>query len=118
MKASTTILKGTIVVLDSTGYAKGPSAATTLITAGRAAETVDNSAGASGDLKIRVEPGQFRYNNSASTDAIGVTEVGKDCYLVDNQTVAKTDASGTRSRAGKVMDVDTDGVWVLLGLGL
>jgi hypothetical protein len=31
---------------------------------------------------------------------------------VDDQTVAKTDGSTTRSVAGIVRGVDTDGVWV------
>jgi hypothetical protein len=41
-----------------------------------------------------------------------LADVGKQCYLVDDQTVAKTDGTNTRSPAGFVRDVDADGVWV------
>lgn len=116
--ASTKIYKGGIVALNASGYAVVPSAATTLITVGVATETVDNSSGSAGDLKVNVLPGVYRVGNSASTDAIALAWVGKDCFLVDDQTVAKTDASATRSRAGKVINVDSDGVDVLLALGL
>jgi hypothetical protein len=47
---------------------------------------------------------------------IGLGNVGKPCYMVDDQTVAKTDGTtggaATRSPAGWVRDVDADGVWV------
>ena len=39
-------------------------------------------------------------------------DIGSDCYIVDDQTVAKTSGTNTRSVAGKVFDVDADGVWV------
>ena len=38
--------------------------------------------------------------------------LGKSCYIEDDQTVSKTSANGTRSPAGIVIGVDTDGVWV------
>ena len=47
-----------------------------------------------------------------SADAITLADVGSDCYIVDDQTVAKTNGTNTRSVAGKVFDVDADGVWV------
>ena len=33
-------------------------------------------------------------------------------YIVDDETVAKTDGTATRSAAGKVVGLDSDGVWV------
>ena len=44
--------------------------------------------------------------------SVQVPDIGKDCFIVDDQTVAKTNGANTRSRAGKVFDVDADGVWV------
>ena len=38
--------------------------------------------------------------------------MGSDCYIVDDQTVAKTNGGATRCVAGKVWDVDAEGVWV------
>ena len=39
-------------------------------------------------------------------------DLGKTCYIVDDETVAKTDGTATRSAAGKVVGLDSDGVWV------
>ena len=110
--AAVKILAGTIVCLSATGYATPGATATTLVADGIAIETVDNSAGAAGDLSIQVEKGVFRFFNSAAGDAITIAEIGDDCWIVDNQTVAKTDGTGTRSKAGRIVDVDAQGVWV------
>jgi len=49
---------------------------------------------------------------------IAITEIGTDCYIVDDNTVAKTNGTSTRSRAGKVVDVNANGVFVLVFPGL
>lgn len=103
---------GAIVMVNASGYATPGATATGLVAAGRSTGLVDNSAGAAGDLKVPVERGIFQYANSAAGDAIAVTDVGEMCYVVDDQTVAKTSGSGTRSRAGRIADVDAQGVWV------
>ncbi|RSU57200.1 hypothetical protein [Sphingobium yanoikuyae] len=113
--AAVKVYAGTIVALNASGYLTSGVVATTLVDPGVAAETVDNSGGAAGDLSCRTEKGIWQFANSASTDLIGITEIGKTCYIVDNQTVAKTDGGGTRSIAGKVYDVDAQGVWVDFG---
>lgn len=116
MAAAKKVFEGGIVCLSATGYATPGATATTLVADGIALETVDNSAGAAGDAKVRVKKGVFRFGNSASTDAITRAEIGDDCYIVDDQTVAKTNgdtgSGATRSKAGKIMDVDAVGVWV------
>ena len=48
-------------------------------------------------------------------DLIAQADVGADCYIVDDQTVAKTNGTNTRSVAGKIIAVDADGVWVKIG---
>lgn len=74
---------------------------------------IDNSAGADGDIQGETYRGVFGpFANSAAGDQITLAEVGADCYIVDDSTVAKTDGSGTRTKAGKVWNVTTDGVWV------
>lgn len=110
--AGVKILQGTIVALNAAGYAAPGITATTLIADGRAEETVDNLTGAAGAVKVLVRKGTFQFGNSAAGDLITRTEIGKTVYIVDNQTVAKTDGGGTRSIAGKVFDVDAAGVWV------
>lgn len=110
VKAATTIFAGSLVVNDAGVAAPGRTAAT-LKALGRAEANVVN-AGAAGDLNIAVRRGVFRFANSAAGDLIALTEVGANCYIVDDQTVAKTDGTGTRSIAGIVRDVDASGVWV------
>ncbi|MGZ8238286.1 MAG: hypothetical protein ACXWTY_10505 [Methylobacter sp.] len=111
--ATKKIYVGALAVLNATGYAEPGSTATTLTAIGRAEEQVDNSSGADGALTITVRRGAFRFSNHA--DAVTRTEIGKSCYIVDDQTVAKTDGTGTRSVAGKVIDLDSAGVWVEVG---
>lgn len=114
--AAMKIFAGALVVLEAAGYARPGIAATGLVTVGRAEKYVDNSGGANGALTVDVHSGVFRFENSAAADLITAAEIGDDCYIVDDQTVAKTDGTGSRSVAGKVVQVDTQGVWVKIGL--
>jgi hypothetical protein len=111
--AATKVLAGSLVALTAAGYAQGGAVATTLKAMGMAEETADNTAGASGDIKVRVRrDGWFRFANSAAGDLITIADISANCYIVDNQTVAKTDGTATRSIAGKIRDVDATGVWI------
>lgn len=111
VKASVKPIQGGIAVLNA-GYAAPGTTATGLIAIGRFEETVDNSTGADGALSVRVKRGTFKFANSAAGDLIAQADAGADCYIVDDQTVAKTSATNTRSVAGKIIAVDADGVWV------
>lgn len=113
--AAATIHQGSLVCLDASGNAVPGSTATGLKAIGRAGEAADNSAGAAGDTRVLVEPGVFRWANSAGADAIDRGLIGRVCWIVDDQTVAATPAGGTRSPAGTVWDVDALGVWVRSG---
>lgn len=111
--ANTKIWQGGLTCLDGTNRRAQPgSAATGLICVGRSLRTYDNTGGAGAAFRVCVESGIFRWLNSASSDQITKADVGKTAYVVDDQTVAKTDGSGARSAAGKIIDVDTLGVWV------
>lgn len=112
MAASTKIFRGSIAVLNASGYLTKGITATGLKCVGVASDLADNSAGANGAIVGKVRRGCYRFANSASTDLIALADVGSDCYIVDDQTVAKTNGSATRSVAGKIRDVDADGVWV------
>lgn len=116
VKGAKKIYKGSLVVL-SGGYAEPGATATGLVAVGRAKETVDNSAGADGDLTVSVEEGVFKWANLGA-DAAAQANVGADVYVTDDQTVSKTDGSSTKSRAGILVQVDSDGVWVQTGLGI
>ncbi len=107
---------GALVMRDASGNATPGATATGCLGIGRCEEAADNSGGSAGDKTVRVRAGVFRWANSASGDAIARADIGADCYVVDDQTVAKTNGSSTRSVAGKVVDVDSLGVWVLTGV--
>ena len=110
--ADTKIFAGALVVLNAAGDAAPGSTATGLTARGVAAATADNTGGAAGDIAVDVRKGVFRFNNSAGADEITRAEIGDDCYIVDDETVAKTDGSISRSVAGEIVDVDSIGVWV------
>src|SRR5262249_12871348 len=103
---------------DASGWAVPGSTATGLIPIGRADKRADNSAGANGDINVKVRRGVFRWANSSAGDQITQAEIGDFCYIVDDQTVAKTSNGGARSIAGIIEDVDAQGVWLQTGYGL
>ncbi|MDF2232180.1 hypothetical protein P2H44_06400 [Albimonas sp. CAU 1670] len=112
--ASVLIHAGALVMRNAAGYLTKGATATGSVGVGRAEARVDNSSGSAGDATLTFRPGVFRFANSASTDEITIAEVGDVCFVVDDQTVAKTNGSSSRSPAGIVEDVDALGVWVRL----
>jgi len=110
--AAVIIYAGALVARDGSGNAVPGKAAAGLLGAGRATATVDNAGGAAGDKTVEIDKGIFRFANSAAGDLVTRADIGKDCYIADDQTVAKTNGSGARSVAGQVFDVDARGVWV------
>lgn len=112
--AATGIFQGSLVCLTAAGWAVPGAASTTLTAIGRAEHTADNSTGGSGDIKVRVRRGVLQFANSAAADLVTRADIGKPAFVVDDQTVAKTNGGGTRSQAGIIRDVDAQGVWVLI----
>lgn len=116
--AGARIYAGALVVARPAGYAAPGSAAAGLICLGRADEPADNTDGAHGAVSVQVRRrGAFLWNNAGGADKVGPADVGKPCFIVDDETVAKTDRAGTRSRAGVVVSVGADGVWVDVAAG-
>lgn len=118
MKGATKIFPGALVVYDA-GFAAPGRTATGLIVVGVAtakggvSSVYDNSGGAAGAMEVQVDRGTFNFNNSSAGDAIAQANCGGPCYIVDDNTVALTNGSSTRSVAGIVRNIDADGtVWV------
>lgn len=103
---ATEIFAGSLVVRDSSGWAKPGVTGTGLVCMGRANEYVDNT-GASGAKNVEVEAGIFRWANGES---ITKAHIGDTAFILDDQTVYLT-ATG-KSPAGIIVDVDSEGVWV------
>ena len=119
--ASTKILAGALVAVDSSGNLVSAGVAGAVRVVGVSEQSKDNTGGSAGDLTVTsVRTGCFAFANSSAGDAIARANIGQICYVVDNQTVALTSNSGARIPAGVVWDVDTDDslVWVVVGPGL
>lgn len=71
---------------------------------------------ANGDKRVDIQEGVFLFANSAAGDAIAQADIGRPCFIIDDQTVAKTNPNSTRAVAGIVQEVGPDGVWVDVSL--
>lgn len=110
--ANARIFTGALTAINAAGFAVPGVTAVGLKGAGVAERRADNTGGIDGAIRVRLSKAPHQFANSAAADAITLADLGADCFIVDDQTVAKTNGGGTRSRAGKVFDVDADGVWV------
>lgn len=104
------IFAGALVVANANGYAAPGSTAVGLTYLGRAEESVDNTGGADGAATVPVRRlSAFKWGNDGS---ITQAHLGKTAYIVDDQTLAATDGTGTRSAAGRIVGIESDGVWI------
>lgn len=114
--AAVKVFAGGIAAIDASGNITKGATSATLRGVGRIEESVDNTGGGAGAQRIQYRKGVFPYNNSAGGDEITRADIGKPCYLVDDETVAKTaapvESNPTRGVAGIVDDITSDGVWV------
>ncbi|KJR43862.1 hypothetical protein MCHI_000241 [Candidatus Magnetoovum chiemensis] len=72
---------------------------------------ISNAGGSGGDQVVNVRRCIAKFDNYAS-DEIGAADVGDACYVYDDYKVAKTSNTNARVEAGRVFQVDDDGVWV------
>ena len=106
------IFLGAQVAVNASGYLVPGAEATTLTYIGRAERHVDNTDGADGDETVLVRRKKaFLWKNS-DADPVDQSMVGQPCYILDDETVAGTDGTGTRSESGTVLAVESAGVWV------
>ncbi len=112
MGAAQLIYSGAIVMRNASGQLVKGVTATDLVGVGRSEGRFDNSSGAAGDLDATFAAGTFCYANSAGVDEITAADIDNVCYVVDDQTVAKSSDTDARSPAGIISDVDDQGVWV------
>ena len=101
------IFTGSLVGQNSAGNAVAAADTANLVILGRA----ENSA-ESGE-KVVAKKGCFLFENGEGGEALTVADIGKDCYIVDDQTVGKIGGTN-KIKAGKIIDVTADGVAVLI----
>jgi hypothetical protein len=104
------IFAGSILMRNAVGDLIEGAVATGSFGVGVAQERLASTT--AGVTPIRYRPGVHRFANSAAGDLIAKVDIGTVCYIVDDQTVAKTNGTNTRSPAGVVDSVDAQGVWV------
>jgi len=80
------ILKGTLVMLNTSGYAVVGADTASNRVLGWAKAQCDNSAGSAGDKDVIVEFGIAEF----AASSIAITNVGAQMYIVDNQTFDET----------------------------
>jgi hypothetical protein len=117
VKTNVVLWNGGIGATDGTGFIVPGAASTALKAPGMIHNDnlegkVDSTGVASGVKRTRIKYGIFNFKSGTSGDAIAVANREADCYIIDDETVGLTDGGGTRSKAGKIVDVDADGVWV------
>ncbi len=97
-----TIYAGTLVMVNTAGFAvKGADTASNLFV-GVAADTVNNASGADGDKKVAVyTEGTFEF---AFSGTAAQADVGKSVYAVDNQTVALAATTTNDVLVGKIVE--------------
>jgi len=99
--ASTKIFAGAMVSVDATGNATNANGTVRIQVVGRAEETVDNLTGTNGAKTIKVATGIFGWGYDTLDDG----DIGTVAYVVDNQSVSKTNI-GQTNIAGVIFDVD------------
>lgn len=107
VSANTRIFAGALVAINSSGLALPAANVSGQPAIGIAQRQVDNRGGTASAMLVRVcRLPHLLANNPASK--VTRAKIGQDCFILDDQTVS---LSGS-SRAGRVLDVDDEGVWV------
>ena len=112
--ATTKILQGTLVCRNAAGNAVPGSDTASLVVLGIAAEEVDNTAGAAGDVTVQVERKKAFYLQNDPTNPVTIASIGTAgaAVIKDNQTVCVAAGATNDIPVGKPLEVDANGVWV------
>lgn len=117
LKAGAQVFKGGIVQGEA-GLGVAGKTGLNLYPLGIARKSAVNT-GANGAVRVEVNRGAFYVDNAtAAADVITAADRYKECYVIDDHTVGKTDGGGTRSVAGRILDVEGSEVLVEIGLSL
>jgi hypothetical protein len=106
------VYAGSMVCVNSSGYAVPAADTSGFACIGRCDKTMDTRLlTLDSNNYVTVSRGIFRWANA---DSIARADIGKIVYVTDDQTVNKT-GGGNNIIAGAVVDVDSSGVWVDTG---
>ena len=105
-------LTGNRPVLLAAGLAIAVTDNNSALCAGVATMLADNTNGADSAISVEVDTGEHKFVSADITKA----DVGSDAYFVDDLNVSIDSDTDSRAKAGKITQVDSDGVWVELGV--
>lgn len=106
-EAAATIYAGALAAQNADGKAVPASDAAGLVVLGRA-ET-----GANAGFGVLIRKGAYLCNNGEGAEALTGADIGKECFVVDDNTVGKVGGTN-KVKAGTVLDVTENGVAVLI----
>jgi hypothetical protein len=109
--AATSLHVNAIAVL-AAGLAVGLDAATGTEKCAGVVTFPTSNPGSAGAVQVEVEAGEHKF----ATSDIVAADVGATAYFVDDHTVSNSHDTNSRPAAGKIIQVDDDGVWVELGV--
>ena len=106
-EAAATIYAGALAAQNADGKAVPASDAAGLVVLGRAETTAIAGFG------VLIRRGAYLCNNGEGAEALTGADIGKECFVVDDNTVGKVGGTN-KVKAGTVLDVTENSVAVLI----
>jgi hypothetical protein len=98
-----------MLMLAADGLVRPAAAGTGMVPAGRCPCLIDTTGLADGAAEVVSDYGAFGWENSDGTAGETIFFVGGDAFMLDDQSVSRTNRTNTLSAAGKVAAVRWDG---------
>lgn len=112
--ATTTVYNGALTAANANGELCPAADVASITVLGVSQQKMVNSTGAAANVtpKAKVAAGCFKFKTTGG-NAITAADVGKNCYVLDDQTVVRIGGTTNAIVAGVVDSMDPDGdVWV------
>lgn len=116
--ATTTIYNGTIIATSATGDLRPAADVAGLAVVGVAPLRMQNTAGVAAKIVpgAKVRAGVFKFATTG-VNAITAADLGRNCFVLDDQTVVRAAGTVNSIIAGKVEAIDADGsIWVSINI--
>ncbi len=108
LKTSTACYKGGMAVIDTStgGVVKPAAGGASQVFIGFFAESVGSGTGQTVDVELGRMVTAYWLENTDTGNTVAATDLGKVCYLLDDQTVTMSTA-GSATKAGRVWGIGT-----------
>jgi hypothetical protein len=116
--ASTTCFNGTLIATNASGELRPAADVAGLAVVGVAPIKLVNASGVAAKAfpPARIRAGVFKFGTTGGS-AITAADIGRNCFVLDDQTVVKAAGTTNSIVAGKVEAIDPDGgIWVSVNL--